>query len=142
MKTGSYIFLFLYLQFSIVNLYQTGNEQYLDIEENVRKPKFQHDIKDTIYPPNWEALDKRPLPLWYDAAKVGIFVVWGVYSVPSVYSEWFWYRWKGEKVQKYVDFMKRNYRPDFTYADFAPLLTAEFLDTNEWVKLFKYSGAQ
>jgi alpha-L-fucosidase len=52
------------------------------------------------------------------------------------------YRWKGEKVQKYVDFMKRNYRPDFTYADFAPLLTAEFLDTNEWVKLFKYSGAQ
>ena len=35
------------------------------------------------YQPNWDSLDKRPLPSWYDQAKFGIFMHWGVYSVPS-----------------------------------------------------------
>lgn len=47
------------------------------------------------YAPNWESLDKRPLPNWYDEAKVGIFVHWGAFSVPSYGSEWFWHNWKG-----------------------------------------------
>jgi len=48
------------------------------------------------YSPTWESLDQRPLPGWYDQAKVGIFLHWGVYSVPSFGSEWFWKYWKGE----------------------------------------------
>lgn len=39
----------------------------------------------------WKYLDNRPLPQWYDSAKIGILVHWGVYSVPSFKSEWFWY---------------------------------------------------
>lgn len=35
------------------------------------------------YEPTWDSLDSRPLPLWYDEAKVGIFLHWGVYSVPT-----------------------------------------------------------
>lgn len=35
------------------------------------------------YEPNWASLDSRPLPHWYDEAKFGIFVHWGVYSVPA-----------------------------------------------------------
>lgn len=35
------------------------------------------------YEPTWDSLDSRPLPKWYDAAKVGIFLHWGVYSVPT-----------------------------------------------------------
>jgi hypothetical protein len=42
------------------------------------------------YLPTWESLDTRPLPMWYDQAKVGIFIHWGVFSVPSFRSEWFW----------------------------------------------------
>lgn len=42
------------------------------------------------YKPEWSDLDKRPLPHWYDEAKVGIFIHWGVFSVPSFGSEWFW----------------------------------------------------
>lgn len=45
--------------------------------------------------PNWNDLDTRPLPEWYDKAKIGIFLHWGVYSVPSFGSEWFWVNWKG-----------------------------------------------
>lgn len=52
-------------------------------------------IGDTKYLPNWDSLDKRPLPEWYDRAKVGIFLHWGVFSVPSFYSEWFWRYWEG-----------------------------------------------
>jgi alpha-L-fucosidase len=41
------------------------------------------------YTPDWASLDVRPLPAWYDESKVGIFIHWGVFSVPSVYSEWY-----------------------------------------------------
>lgn len=43
------------------------------------------------YEPNWESIDSRPLPEWYDQAKFGIFIHWGVFSVPSFGSEWFWW---------------------------------------------------
>lgn len=53
-------------------------------------------INDTrkLYLPVWEDLDTRPLPQWYESSKIGIFIHWGVYSVPSYKNEWFWYLWK------------------------------------------------
>lgn len=47
------------------------------------------------YEPTWASLDNRPLPKWYDENKVGIFIHWGVFAVPSFGSEWFWANWKG-----------------------------------------------
>ncbi|CAH1794582.1 unnamed protein product, partial [Owenia fusiformis] len=94
------------------------------------------------YDPTWASLDARPLPTWYDEAKFGIFIHWGVFSVPSFGSEWFWWNWQGAKSQAYIDFMKKNYPPNFTYADFAPKFTAEFYDPNQWADIFKASGAQ
>jgi alpha-L-fucosidase len=41
------------------------------------------------YTPDWASLDKRPLPTWYDESKIGIFIHWGVFSVQSVFSEWY-----------------------------------------------------
>uniref|UniRef100_A0A1I8F3W0 alpha-L-fucosidase n=1 Tax=Macrostomum lignano TaxID=282301 RepID=A0A1I8F3W0_9PLAT len=35
------------------------------------------------YEPNWQSLDSRPLPGWYDQAKIGVFIHWGVFSVPG-----------------------------------------------------------
>jgi len=40
------------------------------------------------YTPDWDSLDNRPLPNWYDDSKVGIFIHWGVFSVPAFKSEW------------------------------------------------------
>lgn len=34
------------------------------------------------YEPKWESLDKRPIPQWFSDAKFGIFIHWGLYSVP------------------------------------------------------------
>ena len=50
------------------------------------------------YEANWDSLDSRPLPDWYDKAKIGIFLHWGVYSVPSLGNEWFWSSWVGTYV--------------------------------------------
>ncbi|KAK7904220.1 hypothetical protein WMY93_016827 [Mugilogobius chulae] len=93
------------------------------------------------YEPTWDSIDSRPLPPWFDQAKFGIFIHWGIFSVPSFGSEWFWNYWH-DKRPEYVDFMKRNYPPDFTYQDFAPHFTAEFFDPKEWTDIFSASGAK
>lgn len=54
------------------------------------------------YSPDWDSLDKRPIPKWYNSAKFGIFIHWGIFSVPSYGSEWFWQHWKGDKKDYYV----------------------------------------
>ena len=94
------------------------------------------------YEPTWESLDSRPLPGWYDEAKIGIFIHWGVFSVPSFWSEWFWHGWNDPKVKVVAEYMKKNYKPDFTYGDFAKDFTAEFFNPDEWVKLFEDAGAK
>ena len=45
------------------------------------------------YEPKWESLDQRPTPTWFLDAKFGVFIHWGVYSVPGYgqvgeYAEW------------------------------------------------------
>lgn len=44
--------------------------------------------------------------------------------------------------EKHVSFMRKNYPPEFTYQDFAPMFTAEFFDSDKWAKLFAKSGAK
>ncbi|XP_074161962.1 tissue alpha-L-fucosidase-like isoform X3 [Sminthopsis crassicaudata] len=94
------------------------------------------------YTPDWESLDARPLPPWFDEAKFGVFVHWGVYSVPAWGSEWFWYFWQGEKVPKYENFMRQNYPPGFSYADFGPQFEAKFYNPQKWAELFEAAGAR
>ncbi|CAN7984502.1 unnamed protein product, partial [Ixodes hexagonus] len=93
------------------------------------------------YAPDWKSLDTRPSPSWYDEAKVGIFLHWGVFSVPSFGSEWFWMNWH-LKDKDIEDFMKRNYEPGFTYPEFAPQFTAQLFDPDRWADLFYKSGAR
>lgn len=107
-------------------------------------------VKATRYAPNWKSLDTRPLPGWFDEAKIGIFIHWGVFSVPSFgisgiphcQEEWFWYYWRVNKRAEVVKFMKDNYPPDMTYADFARSFTAEFFNPDEWTEIIKASGAK
>jgi len=41
----------------------------------------------SAYSPDWTSFDSRPLPVWFDQSKIGIFIHWGVFSVPSIDSE-------------------------------------------------------
>ena len=101
------------------------------------------------YLPTWDSLDTRPLPSWYDEAKVGIFIHWGVFSVPSfgtasggASGEWFWWNWQGAKTQAYIDFITKTEAPSFSYADYATRFDATFYNGTSWAQLFKSSGAK
>ena len=93
------------------------------------------------YHPTWESLDKRPLPGWYDSSKIGIFIHWGVFSVPAL-GEWFWEEWQGRHEPVFMKYMKDNYPPGFQYSDFAPMFRAEMWNPDEWAELFAKSGAR
>ena len=66
----------------------------------------------------------------------------GVFSVPAVESEWFWWDWKGVKSPAMVNFMKDNYPPDFTPADFAKEFREEFFNASKWSNIFQTCGAE
>lgn len=93
--------------------------------------------------PDWESLQKYEAPEWYKDAKFGIFIHWGVYSVPAFGSEWYpreMYR-EGSEVYKHHI---ATYGPQdkFGYKDFVPMFKAERFDPAAWAKLFKESGAK
>ena len=95
---------------------------------------------------DWEMLRARPYPQWFKDAKLGIFIHWGVTSVPAYggkesYGEWYL---RGLQVGDSLrtSFMKNNYGEDFTYRDFAPLFKAELFDPAEWADIFKRAGAR
>jgi len=94
------------------------------------------------YEPNWESLDSRPLPEWYDQSKFGIFIHWGVFSVPAFGSEWFWNNWEGAKKPDYVKFIEQTERPGFHYQEYASRFDATLYRPDEWATVFANSGAQ
>jgi len=92
--------------------------------------------------PSWETLDKRPLPGWYDEAKFGIFLHWGLFSVPSFGTEWFWEYWHGWHYKEYESFINKTERTGFTYTEYASRFLAELYRPKEWAEIFAKSGAQ
>ncbi|HEU0063460.1 MAG TPA: alpha-L-fucosidase, partial [Flavisolibacter sp.] len=100
------------------------------------------------YQPAWSSLDKRPIPSWYQDAKFGIFIHWGVYAVPAwspkgQYSEWYQHSLQendfGGKVRAYHN---KKFGADVNYYQLAPLFKAELFDPNQWAQLFEQSGAK
>ena len=83
-----------------------------------------------IYQPNWASIDSRPTPQWFRDAKFGIFICWGLYSVPAwspkgEYAEWYQYALQEKQFGGAVaDYHARKYGPDFKYEDFVPLFKA------------------
>ena len=125
-------------------------------------PSTKGMASDRKYTPDWESLDSRPLPGWYDDAKIGIFMHFGPYAVPGKLmkfgkerelskhllfhhigygSEWFWTNWNNS-VEGYVNFMKNYYPPKFTYQDFGAQLTMEFFNASTFADIIAASGAK
>jgi alpha-L-fucosidase len=102
----------------------------------------------TDFEPDWESLEKHETPEWFEDAKFGIFIHWGVYSVPafcdtSTYSEWYqWWYDTNSHGGKVRDFHHANYGEEFEYREFAPLFRAEMWDPDEWAEIFQRSGAR
>jgi alpha-L-fucosidase len=93
--------------------------------------------------PDWASLQAYKTPQWYSDAKFGVFVHWGVYSVPSFGSEWY-SREMYEPGKADYDHHRKVYGPQdrFGYKDLIPLFTATKFDPAAWAALFKAAGAR
>ena len=100
--------------------------------------------------PTWESLNERGYPQWFSDAKLGIFIHWGLYSVPAYaskegYGEWF-YRGLMQKEPERMRIM--SYYADTTkpvfdqYKELTKYWHAELWNPDEWARLFKYAGAK
>lgn len=100
-------------------------------------------IKDGKFQDNWDSLCKYKLANWYKNAKFGIFIHWGVYSVPAFGNEWYSRNMYIKGSNEYEHHIKTyGKHTDFGYKDFIPMFKAEKFDADEWAQIFKEAGAR
>ena len=97
------------------------------------------------YENNWASLNARPVPAWFADAKFGIFIHWGLYSVPAYtkkgdYAEWYAKQLEEGKPEV-RDFHERVYGKA-KYEDFVSGFKAELFDADRWADLFQRAGAK
>ena len=92
---------------------------------------------------NWDSLAAYRVPDWFRNAKFGIFLHWGVYSVPAFANEWYSRNMYVEGNPAFAH-QVATYGPQskFGYKDFIPMFRAEHFDANAWVDLFAQAGAR
>ncbi len=97
-----------------------------------------------MYQPTWESLSKYQCPDWFRDAKFGIFIHWGVYSVPAFSSEWYPRQMYDRNDTTVFNHHVRTYgtQDKFGYKDFIPMFRAEKFDPNAWIDLFIRAGAK
>ncbi len=116
----------------------------------------------THYDPTLASLDQHPLPPWYADAKLGIFIHWGLYSVPGwapvrhghdfassdyirddPYAEWYYntMRVPGSPTMKY---QLEHYGSLYNYYDFQKDFDRESAkwDPAKMAAIFKRAGAR
>ncbi|KAI8984393.1 glycoside hydrolase superfamily [Mycotypha africana] len=92
------------------------------------------------------SLQEHSTPTWFELAKFGIFIHWGVYSVPAWapvgkdYAEWYWWNYNQKNSPTY-HFHRSFYGPDIEYDDFIPLWNPDQYNPKDWLDLIDASGA-
>jgi alpha-L-fucosidase len=119
-----------------------------DAERNRLLAEADRQANDGPYRPDWATLIKYEQPQWYKDAKFGIFIHWGVYSVPAAQNEWYPRNMYHPGDGAYKNFQEHYASKEAAekdvkgYKDLIPLFRAEHFNATEWAKLFKDSGAQ
>ncbi|MDN3355123.1 alpha-L-fucosidase [Actinomadura sp. DC4] len=114
-------------------------------------PSAAQDLTLHVGVPAYEASDAslgtHQAPDWFSDAKFGIFIHWGVYSVPAwapvgqEYAEWYWQHMNDPNDPTYAHHAE-TYGKDFSYDSFIPRFTAAKFDPQAWVRLFQDAGAK
>jgi alpha-L-fucosidase len=123
-------------------VWQRSISQYTSTRKIRLEQVRRHSAHDR-FQPTWKSLEQYRTPNWYRDAKFGIFVHWGVYSVPAFGSEWYprlMYISGSPEFQHHVQ--TYGQQPNFGYKNFVPLFHGEKFVAQEWAKLFRESGAR
>lgn len=93
------------------------------------------------FQPTWDSIKHHyKTPAWFEDAKFGIFIHWGLYAVPAYHNEWYARHMYGAFAQWHTEHFGP---PDkFGYKDFIPLFKAERYEPDAWAALFRKSGAR
>lgn len=112
----------------------TTKEYLQQIDDVITKGKYKD---------SWESLSNHKTPDWYYNGKLGIFIHWGIYSVPAYGSEWY-SRAMYDKNCREFEYHRETYgtQDKFGYKDFIPMFKAEKFNADKWAALFKESGAK
>ncbi len=103
----------------------------------------QQQTSAAVFEPTWESLQRYVVPDWFRDAKFGIFIHWGIYSVPAFDNEWYarnMYQQQHPVFKHHQE--KWGHQSRFGYKDFIPALTGEKFDAGAWADLFKRAGAR
>ena len=93
------------------------------------------------YKPDWASLSHHKVPEWYMHDKIGVFIHWGIYSVPAFGNEWYSRAMYDPNCREFEHHRKTyGEQKDFGYKDFIPMFKAEKFDAKKWVSLFKKAG--
>lgn len=110
----------------------THNEYLAQIEQVIENGKYKAE---------WKSLANHSTPKWYYRDKLGVFIHWGIYSVPAFGNEWYSRSMYDKKVREFEHHRKTyGEQKDFGYKDFIPMFKAENFDPKAWADLFKESG--
>ena len=95
------------------------------------------------YRDDWESLSAYRVPDWYKKLRFGIFIHYGLFSVPAYDTEWY-PRMMYVKDSKAYEHHINTYgkHTEFGLKDFIPMFKAENFDADRWVSIFKKAGAQ
>lgn len=98
---------------------------------------------DVFKPDSASIADHYKIPDWFTDSKFGIFIHWGIYTVPAYGSEWYSRRMYDKSNPAHA-YHEKTYGPvtKFGYKDFIPMFKAENFNADEWAKIFKASGAK
>lgn len=93
------------------------------------------------YKADWDSLSGHKAPDWFVRDKLGIFIHWGIYSVPGYGNEWY-ARSMYDKNCREFEHHRKTYgeHKNFGYKDFIPMFKAEKFNADDWAELFKKAG--
>lgn len=113
----------------------TDPHEYLQQIKEVNANGMYHD--------DWASLTDFSMPSWFEKAKFGIFIHWGVYSVPAFSNEWYSRNMYIQGTPEFEHHVKTyGAHKDFGYKDFIPLFTADKFDAGFWADTFAECGAK
>lgn len=95
------------------------------------------------YKPDWASIKANyQVPEWIKDAKFGIFMHFGVYTVPAHGSEWYPHHMYNN--EEFAKWHTEHFGPpdQFGYKDFIPLFKCEKFNPDDWADLFVKAGAK